>query len=544
MLWLGLHLPALSLESFLTTLSPEAAAQPVALLERQRIVAVNAAAQGLGVRPGMKRATAMALAPALLQGVADAQRDAQALRAVAHGLLAFTPTVVLVPPQSVLAEVQASLRCFGGPAMLWQRVQAALAPLGHRVQMAHAPGPLGAELLACRRPDLAVPRHQTRASLAPPPVAPEATAGPGGAWSRDPAWAGLQQHLASLPAECLLPGDANASAALQAMGLATLADLCRQPRAGLTRRFGQPLLLALDRAHGLVADPREPISPPLQFADRVDLHARTEHADALLAGAAVLLARMAAWARARHARVQRFELTLHHETRLRASSLGEAGVHTSTMVVALAEPTADAAHWQAVLRERLQREPLAASVLSLTLRCDEPVLGPPPDAELFPSAAGAREGLLRLLERLQARLGPEGVQRLATSPDHRPERATTMAPVQGGPVASGGAARGRAGRIISHPTPPEVAQRLTRPVWLLASPQPLHERQARPWLDGHPLQLLGGPERIETGWWDGEPVARDYFIAQTHGGELLWLYRLRFAPPAGEPGWFLHGRFA
>ncbi|MBP6677119.1 MAG: DNA polymerase Y family protein [Vitreoscilla sp.] len=529
MLWLGLHLPALSLESFVTTLSPEAAAQPVALLERQRIVAVNTAAQSLGVRPGMKRATAMALAPALLQGMADAQRDAQALCAVAHVLLAFTPTVVLVPPQGVLAEVQASLRCFGGAAALWRRVQEALVPLGHQVQMAHAPGPLGAELLACWRPNLSVPRHQTRSPLAPPPAASEATGGPGGVWSRDAAWAELQQALAALPAECLLAGDANTQMALQAMGLATLADLRRQPRAGLARRFGQPLLLALDRAHGLVADPREPISPPLLFDERVDLHARTEHTDALLAGAAVLLARMAAWARARHARVQRFVLTLHHETRLRASSLGEAGAHASTLAVALAEPTADATHWQAVLRERLQREPLAASVLSLSLHCHEPVLGPPPDAELFPGAAGAREGLLRLLERLQARLGPEGVQRLATCADHRPERATMLEPVQGRAVV---------------PTTPEPTPRLTRPVWLLAPPQPLHERQARPWLDGHPLQLLGGPERIETGWWEGEPVARDYFIAQTQAGELLWLYRLRPAPVAGEPGWFLHGRFA
>lgn len=514
MLWLGLHLPVLSLESFLATLGPEAAAGPVALLARQRVVAVNAVAQSLGVRPGMKRATAMALAPRLLQGAADAQRDAQALRAVAHALLAFTPTVVPVPPQGVLAEVQASLRCFGGTAALWQRVQQALQPLGHQVQMAHAPGPLGAELLACWQHDPGVPRHQTRAALAVP---------------GDPAWAQLHQRLAPLPAECLLAGDAHAQAALQAMGLVTVADLCRQPRAGLARRFGQGLLLALDRAHGHVADPREPILPPLQFAERVDLHARTEHTDALLAGAAVLLARMAVWARARHARVQRFVLTLHHETRLRASSLGEAGAHTSTLAVALAEPTADAAHWQAVLRERLQREPLAASVLSLSLACDEPVLGPPPDAELFPSAAGAREGLLRLLERLQARLGPEGVQRLVAVADHRPECATALQPVSGPPAAG---------------APLAASARLTRPAWLLAQPQPLHERQGRPWLDGHPLPLLGGPERIETGWWEGAPVARDYFIAQSKGGELLWLYRLRPAPEAGQPGWFLHGRFA
>jgi len=522
MLWLGLHLPALSLESFLALLGPDAA-QPVALVERHRVVAVNAAAQALGVSVGMKRATALALAPALHLGAADAGRDAQALRAVAHTLLAFTPSVVLVPPAGVLAELQASLRCFGGAVMLWQRVHEALAPLGHTVQMAHAPGALGALLLAHWRPDSAPPLRLTHATLVE-------TAQTGVAASADPVWAALQQRLAVLPATALVD-DARAQEALQSMGLLTLADLRRQPRAGLTRRFGPALLDALDRAHGVSPDPREPIAPPLCFADRVELHARTEFVDALLAGAAVLLARMAAWARARHARVQRFVLTLHHETRLRASSLGEAGVHASTLDVALAEPSGEPAHWQAVLRERLARAPLAAPVLGLSLSCDEPVLGPPPDADLFPATASGQEGLLRLLERLQARLGPEGVQRLAPWPEHRPEQATRLQP----------ALTAHRGEGFAQPA---EMPRLTRPVWLLPTPQALPERQSRPWLNGQPLRLVGGPERIEAGWWDGPPAARDYFIAQARSGELLWLYRLRLAPPAGESGWFLHGRFA
>ena len=514
MLWLGLHLPALSLESFTAVLGP-AAVQPVALVERHRIVAVNAAAQALGVSPGMKRATALALAPTLLLAAADAARDAQALLAVAHTLLAFTPTVVVVPPDGVLAELQASLRCFGGLEALWRRMHDALTPLGHTLRMAHAPGALGALLLARWRPDPAPPQAVTSLALADV--------------AADPLWADLQRRLALLPAAALVE-DPRAHEVLRAMGLVTLADLRRQPRAGLTRRLGPALLDALDRAHGLSPDPREPIAPPWRFADQVELHARTAHTDALLAGAAVLLARLAAWARARHARVGRLVLTLHHETRLRASSLGEAGAHVSTLVVALAEPSADPAHWQAVLRERLAREPLAAPVLSLSLACDEPVLGPPPDVDLFPAAAQAREGLLRLLERLQARLGTDGVQRLAPWPDHRPEQATRIQNALQATAKS----------------PTRVASgsvRLSRPAWLLPVPQAMHERQSRPWLDDQPLRLVGGPERIEAGWWDGVPAARDYFIAQAPTGELLWIYRLRPAPATGQPGWFLHGRF-
>jgi len=55
--------------------------------------------------------------------------------------------------------------------------------------------------------------------------------------------------------------------------------------------------------------------------------------------------------------------------------------------------------------------------------------------------------------------------------------------------------------------------------------------------------VLSGPERIESGWWDGGYAARDYFIAQDHEGALLWVYRFRHAPEVSETGWYLQGRF-
>jgi protein ImuB len=73
----------------------------------------------------------------------------------------------------------------------------------------------------------------------------------------------------------------------------------------------------------------------------------------------------------------------------------------------------------------------------------------------------------------------------------------------------------------------------------------LPERQGRPVLEGQPLRLLAGPERIEAGWWDGPAAARDYFIAGTPAGVLVWIYRHRLpqAQAEAESGWVLQGWF-
>jgi protein ImuB len=77
-----------------------------------------------------------------------------------------------------------------------------------------------------------------------------------------------------------------------------------------------------------------------------------------------------------------------------------------------------------------------------------------------------------------------------------------------------------------------------RPVWLLALPEPLgHRLEAQPWV------LRDGPERIESGWWDGADVRRDYFVALNPRGETVWIYRdHRYGIDDGE--WFLQGVFA
>ncbi|MCC9598189.1 MULTISPECIES: DNA polymerase Y family protein [unclassified Rubrivivax] len=545
MFWIALHAPRLSLESWRATLGAAEAARPLALLAAHRIAVVDRRAAERGVQPGMRRGTALALAPDLVHGEADAVRDAAALTALAHAALAFTPMVVPEPPATVLLEVAASLRCFGGGPRLLQRLQAAVEPLGHALAVASAPTARAASLLARWRGD------QTGFMLLP-----------------GDRLAALQAVLAGAPLALLDAGREHA-AVLQGMGVHTLGELQALPRDGVARRFGTTLLAELDQTLGRTADPREPLVPPGVFESRLELFARADTAAQVLHGAGVLLARLVAWAQARQVRIVAFTLGMRHD-RCR----GDAPPATR-LRLELAEPSLDPGHLQLLLRERLGRLELVAPTLELELECRETVHAPAPNAELFPSRQSQDRGLVRLLERLRARLGDEQVLHLAPQPDHRPECGTRLLPLGSAPARPVPAGR-RSRRAPSAPPPepsaappaaetdpaqaliasllaraapvvPEAARRrraaLHRPVWLLEAPQPLPERHERPQWQGRPLRVLAGPERIESGWWDGGLAVRDYFVAQAEDGALVWVYRERLPADDAAGGWYLQGWF-
>jgi protein ImuB len=519
MLWIGIHLPLLPLETAAATAAPG----PLALHDGLSISHADAAAQALGIHAGLKRATALALLPQLVLAQADPQRDALALRAVAHAALTYTPAVCLAPPQTVLLEVHASLRCFGGFESLLQRLRATLAPLQHQLQLASAPTAQGAALL-CR-----LARRRT----APADGVDAVGASGGAADIHCPDLASLTRRLEAAPVWLLGPGREHWEA-LQGMGLRHIGDLRGLPRGGLARRFGAALLNELDCALGQRPDPRVPVELPAQFASRLELLARADTTEQVLQGAQVLLARLVVWATAHQARIGRFRLEMLHEGRQRSEV---ATPPASQLLVALTEPSCDAAHLQLLLRERLAQVQLVAPTLELRLHCSELVHRPPPNGELFPTTQQDHEGLTRLLERLQARLGREQLQCLWSVADHRPERSSQVRPFEGGWSAA--APRGSA--HAARPASGNVQQ----PVWLLPEPQPLGERERSPLLDGQPLQLLSGPERIESGWWDTELAERDYFIAQAADQSLVWIYRSRLPLRGLEEahGWHLHGRF-
>ena len=145
MLWVALDCPQLPLEALLRGLaSSRSAAEPRAAADPRRILACNAAARALGVHPGLGVPAARALAPGLRVLPQDPAAELAALHVLAAWLCRFTPLVSLEPPRRVLAEVEGSLKLFGGTRILLDRMKAGSAELGFDTALAVARTPRAA----------------------------------------------------------------------------------------------------------------------------------------------------------------------------------------------------------------------------------------------------------------------------------------------------------------------------------------------------------------------------------------------------------------
>ncbi len=506
MLWACLLFPALPLDVYARGQSPDDVAHPFGVSSGghyPRVVAANAAARATGVREGQLISAALAFAPALRTRDRDEDAEAHALAQLATWALTFTPSAGLAPPNAIVAEIGGSLRLFSGLPQLVARLVEGVRARGYAARLGLAPTP-GAALLLAR-----AGHAQPVTSLAP-----------------------LPKLLAPLPLT-LLDLDEALRTTLGDAGVTTFGQAMALPRDALARRGGAELVALLDRALGRVADPRPSFVPPPRFTAKLDLPAPVHDTEALGFGVNRLVQELATWLAARGLGVTRLELTLTHERYLR-----QRGLPATVVPFALGAPARMPAHLTSVLRERLARVTLPAPVETLLLESEEtaPLAGR--NLGLLPGdEATAIE--VPLVDRLRARLGEDAVVRVAPHAEHRPEQAAREAAIATAqsvrPTTKRRAtARHAKSSADSNGTLPEAP----RPLWLLVEPQPLaHLFEKTPWI------LRDGPERIESGWWDGADVRRDYFVAESPQGELQWIYRdHRYGIDDGE--WFLHGIFA
>jgi protein ImuB len=492
--YVGIHLPRLSLEVF----RPRWSRRPehgCVVLERDTVLIVDAGAREAGMCIGMKRGGVLTVSPGTLMFERDGVKEQDAMREVAFSLMKFSPMVALCDEETIVIDVTASLRLFGGIVRMCRQMREIVDAIGLTARLSTSPTGQGAWLLAKSAGSTRRKRRVLKMTS-------------------------LERQLGTLPFQSAPEVRAFADW-FTGLGCKTLNDIRRLPRAGLKKRCGVALLDSLDRAYGIAPGLYEWLAVPPAFSARIELPDRIEHAEAMLFSARRLIVQLCGWLSAQQLALTHATLTLEHER-------GRGAIEPATLQIALAEPTWHEEHLVRLFKERLSRMELVAAVIAMRLDATKIQPAAPPTETLFPEPGGSPEDHNRLLELLVARLGAENVLRAAPSPDHRPECANRWISVTN----------------TTLPAKPEtVPPNLPRPTWLLEKPLQLMMKNHRPFY-GSPLKTVSPAERIEAGWFDGNLTSRDYFVAQASDQSCYWIYRERpGSAEAEDPRWFLHGLF-
>jgi protein ImuB len=477
------------------------------------LTAVDEAAERLGLHAGLALAQARAMHPALEAIEEDPEADRVLLDNIADWCLRYTPLVATDAPDGLLLDISGCAHLYGGDAELVADLGERVARAGFAFSIAIA-GTIGAAHAAahCGEPN-AYANGEERALLEPLPLS----------------------ALRIAPA---------VAASLARVGLKRVGDIIDLPRAPLTARFGAELMRQLDRALGCEHEPLSPRLPVSPYVAEQRFHEPIAREDDVLGTVEKLAARLAIALERRGDGARRIELTLFRtDGALRRIAAGTA------------QPLRNAQDIRALFAERLtaladEVDPgFGFDMARLAVAVAEPA---PPEQIGIGAEEDAGE-LVRLVDRLSARLGVQRVRQTVAQDSHIPELASASVPAQMTSKDNGWDAFRR------HRAEAELSP---RPLRLFKQPEPIEALAEVP--DGPPLRFkwrraqhdviaAEGPERIEGAWWNEQAgAARDYFRVEDKSGHRFWLFRAglyRDVTPddlarGRAPGWFLHGTFA
>jgi protein ImuB len=286
--------------------------------------------------------------------------------------------------------------------------------------------------------------------------------------------------------------------AVRDCGLRRVAELTALPRAERARRFGTDLNRYLDELHGDLPTPLAQWQPSEIFELRLELPVPTVRSDALMFVFNRALEVLGRWLEVRDQGLNRLNIRLERED----------GGPGSAFDIGLARPGFDQGRLLELIQLKLDGLRLAGDIDAIRLDADSTAQRRPAQSDLL-DGSNRSDAWPALLDRLSARLGESGLSSLAPRSDHRPEHAWTWVPPG---------------------TSSPCGDQRPRPSWLLPTPRPCRREQ---------LVLEEGPERIESGWWDGQDCLRDYWVARDGKGRQLWV----FQEHQPRHGWFIHGLF-
>ena len=543
------------------------------------IVTCSRAAHACGVRPGMPLTEAEALVSRLISSrhtpcavngdgtrsvpatyLHDPAADLAELAKLAEACERFSPLVGWetvernqasgghkppddfdpLGPSALFLDITGIGILFGGEERLLSAVCEQFVGPGYRVKLAIAEtiGAAWALTFGDRRVGQAGSRQRDSADL------PDCGIHPGGSAVAEaslthPTLSPLPIHTLRVPQETV--------DLLAQLGITTIGQLLELPRDSLASRFGERLPLRLAQLLGEAGEVIAPHHPPPSYEADWVLDVPRGDWECLEPILQELLKRI----------TESMQRRQEGAVRL-VCRLDCAGAAPLKLDVGLFRPSAVARHLWDLLRMQLEQRHLPGPVGRVTVQVVQSAPLQCRQSELFGGGIleGTRE-LSLLIDRLSGRLGRDAVVRPELARDPLPEKAFREVPLAGRTSPRSKVQSSKSKRTSStldfglwtlDSGLDSDTSVLFRPLELFDPPVILDVLSVVP--DGPPIRFsfrgkphrvarYFGPERIETGWWRGRSVRRDYYRVETVEGQRFWLFRR-----LEDGAWGMQGVFA
>ena len=548
-------------------------------LRRQRIVLfrrdsrrgqIVSAASPLAMREGVGLGMPFSEAKSLLRRSEnfyvfeqDLDKDVAALEALADSLDSFSPIVGLETiepnehkkgrrPDSLLLEVTGVAHLFGDESQLAWKLSQHCDSLGYLPRIAIADTVAAAWATARYFAGRRFAPHREAIVLPP----------------------GEEETLKQLPVEALrLPAESIDT--LYQLGLETIGQLQQLCRSDLAMRFGNSIHRRLDQITGKLEEPLIARRKPADFACQQALEYPTNHRETIEVIITRLATQLCSQMRARQQGALEWTIKMICQTGPPIEFQVNLFQPTSTAseVMPLIEMQLEQVLSPHTRKHRKKKRRLASDrtdttdskpenqfhrfttiqIQEIEVSVTSSVLVAQQQRQLFDENPRLdRQSLAHLINRLTSRLGVQNVVYPLLQSGAQPEHSFRLKPL----------ADANRKRKRKTTTPRQTSHTLARPLRLLRQPVRLKPLDLQALADNQPnntsrltaierneagfghthqpptIIAACGPERIETGWWRGRTVCRDYWRVETSTHQHYWVYRdLR------SGNWFLHGEF-
>jgi len=467
----------------------------------RNLVAVGEAGKAQGLRPGQSLTDARGVCPGLVAIDADPAADEAALARLAGWCERYTPMAAPDASDGLWLDITGCTAVFATEPELMQDLASRLERNAIACRLAVACTPGAAWALAHAGAD--------RGSL---PAGEEATA------------------LADLPIASLRL-DAGTVVGLRRLGLRTVNDLMRIPRAQITARFGASPMLRLDQALAVVEEAIDWPRPPIEWQERLAFAEPIGTVGGIRCALTQLAERLCRRLAEHDRGGQRF-----------VASFFRVDDEVPRIAVGTTLPMRNATHLTKLLCEKLDSVDPGFGIEVMTLEAE--IVAPlrSPQSQLM-ATQDPSERLAGVVDTLANRLGAERIYRVAPYSSHVPERAVQRVP----PLPM------KQPSWVDDPSAP-------RPIRLLRRPEEIEVIAIVPddppvrftWRGvAHRVRAAAGPEQIAAEWWRHKQargraetdLVRDYYRVEDSDGARFWIFRAGLHGGDRMPRWYLHGLF-